>query len=273
MIAFLGISNIQTSNAQDIHAILNDFGKAVNTYKQLSYDFESKERREDGSYINTVGHFNVWEGNQKKVTADLSSPDKAKLVWREGENNNKVSVKLGSLFWVSLPLTNKKFLEKSHHTLDNSGFGLPKSTIMKIYNDRKSEINEAVDIKGNVTFNGKSCLHVIINDKKHGVTKYTVKSGEDLISIAKARAINQMQILELNPNIKNYFDVEAGDEIVIPNSIGTKITIYFDTAINLPLYFKVEDKKGIVGEYKHLNINTAPNFTDDVFTRDGVLGK
>ncbi len=271
MVAFFGLSNMQNTSAQNIHEILSKFSAAVDKYKQLSFDFESKERRRDGSYITTKGHFNIIEGPQKKVTADLSAPDKARLVWRKGENGDKVAVKLGSLFWVNLELTNGKFLAKSHHTIDNSGFGLPKATIMKIYNDRKAEIDQAVEIKGNVTFDGKVCKHIVITDKNHGTTKYTVKAGEDLISIAKKLAINQMQILELNPSIKNYFSVSAGDVITIPNSFGTKITIYFDESIYLPRYFKVEDNKGIVGEYKHTNLNLNPGLTDAMMTKEGVM--
>jgi outer membrane lipoprotein-sorting protein len=269
MVAIFGLSNIQTSSAQDIHEIIKKFALAVDKYDQLEYKFESKERRRDGSYINTVGLFKVWEGPAKMVAANLTQPDVAKITWKKGENDNKASVKLGGLPFVNLPLTSSKFLAKSHHTIDNAGFGLPKHTIMKIYNDRKAEINEAVEIKGNVTFDGKTCLHIVITDKKFTTVNYTVKAGEDLISIAKARAINQMQILELNPDIKNYFDVAAGEVIKIPSSFGTKITIYFDTQIYLPRYFKVEDTKGIVGEYKHLSINLNPEFTREEFTKEG----
>lgn len=269
LVAVFGLANIQTSSSQDIHDILKKFGQAVDKYKNIEYDFESQERRRDGSYIKTVGNFKVQEGNPKKVAADLSEPDNAKITWKQGENGNKASVKLGRLPFVNLALTNGKFLAKSHHTIDNAGFGLPKATIMKIYNDRKAEINDAVVMKGNITFDGHKCLHIEINDKNHGTTSYTVQAGEDLISIAKKRAINQMQILELNPDIKNYFSVEAGDVITIPNSFGTKITIYFDPVLYLPRYFKVEDKKGIVGEYKHLNLNVNATFTDEDFTKDG----
>ncbi len=269
MAAIFGLANIQTASSQDIHDILRKFGQAVDKYKNLEYDFQSKERRRNGSYITTIGHFKVQEGSQKKVSADLSEPDNAKIFWKKGDNNNKASVKLGRLPYVNLALTNGKFLAKSHHTIDNSGFGLPKHTIMKIYNDRKAEINEAVVMKGNVTFDGHKCLHIEINDKNHGTTSYTVKDGENLISIAKAKAINQMQILELNPDIKNYFDVDAGDVITIPNSFGTKITIYFDPQLYLPRYFKVEDNKGIVGEYKHLNLNVNATFDENDFTKDG----
>lgn len=267
LIAAFSITSFNQVGSQDIHEILKKFSAAVDKYDQVEFDFKSKERRDKGNYIETIGHFKVWEGPNKKVAADLDEPDNANLLWRKGENDNKVSAKLGILPWINLSLTSSRFLDKSHHTIDNAGFGLPKRTIMTIYNSRKAEIADAVEMKGDINYDGHTCMHIIINDKNHGTTTYTVKEGDNLSKIAYAKAINQMQILELNPDIKNYWDVEAGDVITIPNSFGTKITIYLDKTLYMPRYFKVEDKKGIVGEYNHLKLNISPNFTDDDFQK------
>lgn len=268
--AAFGLLTFNSVSAQsDFHEVLKKFNAAVDANDKLEYDFESKERRRKGNYISTEGHFRVQEGASKKVAAKIAKPKKATLIWKKGVNDNKVKVKLGPLN-LNLKLTNKQLLADSHQTIDNAGFKLPQKTINYIYKTRKDEINEAVTYNGTVTYDGKTCYHYTISDKNHGTTQYTVKSGENLITIAHARAINQMQILELNPGVSNYFDVQAGDVITIPNSFGTKITIYLDKSSYLPLYMSIHDKKGLVGEYGHKNLDTNPTFTEASFTKDGL---
>ncbi len=266
--ALLSVFTLGNTQAQSIHQILKDFDAAVKKYTQLEYDFESKERRRNGSYITTLGHFKVWEKSSscRLIAANLTAPDNAKLR-NTCENQNKMSAKLGKLPYVGLDVNSKRFQEKSHQPPNMGGFKLPLATIKKIYNTRKAEIDGAVEMKGSITFNGKECTHIVINDTKHGTTSYTVKAGENLTTIAHKLAINQMQILELNPGVKNYTSVKAGQTIKIPNSFGTKITIYLEKARSLPLYFKIEDSKGLLSEYQHKNLNTNPGFTQADFAK------
>ena len=109
---------------------------------------------------------------------------------------------------------------------------------MQTYRERKDDVDEMVKIKGSVTFDGKDCWHVVLTDNKYKIVNYTVKAGDNLVTIAEAKAIPEMRILELNPKVGGYFSLTAGEVIKIPTSYGKVTTMYIDKATWLPLYQK-----------------------------------
>ena len=75
-------------------------------------------------------------------------------------------------------------------------------------------------------------------------------------------------ILEYNPEIKNYYDVEPGQNIKIPNYYAKQIIIYLEKERKIPVYIKTYDYKGLFEEYRLEDIILNPVFLKDEFTKD-----
>lgn len=269
-IAFSGLLNAQTLPSPE--KMLEEFTNAVKTYPQLEYDYYSKERFPGGKYKENEGHFKVWEGVQKKVIAFLRSPTKTILLWRQGEFDNKINIDVPIIGWKYWALTHSQFLSKSHHTVDHSGYSLPLSTMTKIYKEHKEDLKDAYKLNGIIKYDNKDCYDITITNKKYdgSTIDYKVKVGENLMIIAHREAINERQIMELNSDIDNYFDITAGQVIKIPKDFGSKIQVYADIKTKLPIFFAIYDGKGLLGEYHYTNLDTNPQFKESEFVRETV---
>ena len=251
----------QTSQAQTAIELLQKFDASVDRYTKLQYTFNYKERVKGEIIVGDLDLF-IEEGDKKKVHAKVRKPEEAKLWYREGEMRGKVMTHLG----LGLPPLNKRFMKNGQHPIYRAGFMRTRDIIMDTYEARKEEITSALELKPDITFDGRTCYHIVINDDSYGTKKYRVKEGDNLLKIAEANAVPEMRILELN-ELSNYFDVEAGQEIIIPTAYASKTTLYIDKATYLPLYQKVEDDLGLLAEYKHLNLVINPEFPDRIFYR------
>lgn len=252
-----------TVKAQDPVDLLMKCDKAVAKYTKLQYTFQYKERFVGGRYAEGDMDMKVIESPVKKVYAETRKPEKARLIYIQGQNDGKIKVKKG--FTLNLDPFNKLLMKDSHHPMYRAGFTRSNEIVMTTYNKRKADIADMVQIKGSVTFDGKDCWNIVITDKKYAFVDYVVKKGDNCVKLAERLGIPEMKILELNSNVSNYFDLEEGTTIKIPTSYGKITTIYLDKATYLPLYQKVEDDKGLFSEYKTLNLKLNPTFTDADF--------
>ncbi|NNE55338.1 MAG: DUF1571 domain-containing protein [Flavobacteriales bacterium] len=247
----------------DAETLLKNSDAAVKKYTQLHYTFQYKERMRGKGIVVGEMEMKVIEGPNKLVWVDAFKPEKAQLIW--GKNaDGKVNVKKGFLKLTLAPFNNQ-LMKNSHHPIYRAGFQRTRDIIMQTYRERKADVNEMVKIKGSVTFDGKDCWNVVLTDSKYQIVDYVVKEGDNLVSIAEAKAIPEMRILELNPKVKGYFGLTAGETIKIPTSYGKVTTIYVDKATWLPLYQKIEDDLGLFVEYKHINLDLNPGLTDADF--------
>lgn len=251
----LGIAQAQP----DPETLLKNADAAVTKYKQFSYTFNYKERMRDRGIVEGDMDMKVIEGPNKLVWVQARKPEKAQLIW--GKTEDKVWVNKG----IKLKLSpfNNLLMKNSHHPLYRAGFERTRDIIMQTYRERKADVNSMVKIKGSVTFDGKDCWHVVITDDRYKIVNYTVKEGDDLVKLAEAKAIPEMRILELNPSIKNYFDLTPGTVIKIPTSYGKVTTLYVDKQTYLPIYQRVEDDLGLFTEYQHFNLKVNPGLTAD----------
>lgn len=259
-IAILTVGALQAQ--PDAETLLKNADAAVSKYNQFSYTFLYKERMRDKGIVVGDMDMMVQESPKKLVWVRAREPEKAQLIW--GVQEDKVWVNKG----IKLKLSpfNNLLMKNSHHPLYRAGFKRTRDIIMQTYEERKADVSSMVKIKGSITFDGRDCWHVILTDDKYRIVDYTVKAGDDLVKIAEAKAIPEMRIMELNPDIKNYFDVEAGQVIRIPTSYGKVTVLYVDKETYLPLYQRVEDDLGLFTEYKHLNLKINPGFTEEDFS-------
>lgn len=256
-VAMIAMVSLQAQ--PDPATLLKNADAAAKKYKDFTYKFEYKERFRDKGIVVGEMDVKVIETPKKYVWIRAYEPERAQLIW--GKTDDKVWVNKG--LKLKLAPFNRLLMKNSHHPVYRAGFKRTVDILMVTYNNRKADISSMVKNKGSVTWDGRSCWHLVLTDNKYQIVDYTVKSGENLVTLAEAKAIPEMRIMELNPDINNYFDVEAGDVIKIPTSYGKVTTMYIDKETYLPLYQRVEDDQGLFSEYKHYGMKLNSGLTAD----------
>jgi outer membrane lipoprotein-sorting protein len=262
LVAICAVFTTGLLNAQpDPETLLKNADEAVRQYNQLSFTFHYKERFRGRGIVEGDMDMKIMEGPDKMVYVRARKPEKAQLIW--GVHEGKVWVNKG--LKLKLNPFNNLLMKNSHHPLYRAGFQRTRDIIMQTYEARKEDVNNMVQVKGSVTFDGRDCWHVVLTDHNYRIVDYVVKDGDNLVSLAEARAIPEMRILELNPKVKGYFGLTPGETIRIPTSYGKITILYVDKQTYLPLYQRVEDDLGLFTEYKHYDMNVNPGLTESDF--------
>lgn len=261
LLTLLAVFSIGVLRAEpDAETLLRNADAAASKYKQFTFTFKYTERFRGGKLIKGDMDCKIIEGPNKLVYVNAREPEKAELIWGAEGHEGKVWVKKGFLKLNLDPFSNM-LLKSSHHPIYRSGFLRTRDIIMTTYNARKDDVNDMVKIVGSVKFDGRDCWNVVLTDSKYQVVNYTVKAGESLVTIAEKKGIPEMRMLELNPDVDDYFDIKAGDVIKIPTSYGKVTTLYVDKQTYLPIYQKVTDDLGLFTEYSYLNLNVNPGLS------------
>ncbi len=118
-----------------------------------------------------------------------------------------------------------------------------------------------------VTFGKIACYQIILQPDTFKWFPYTVKKGENLVSIARKLLVNDHMILVNNPKLKNYDDVREGQVIRVPSAFGKKIIFYVDQLTFLPIVQIVYDDKGLYSRIEITSLVVNPDFTENDFSR------
>ncbi len=91
-----------------------------------------------------------------------------------------------------------------------------------------------------------------------GWTSYSVRAGENLISLAKRKGLCEHMIMEGNSDVDGYFDVEAGQRIRIPTDYAKRTVMYIDAETYMPIRTLTYDDKGLYERYEFSNVLVNP---------------
>jgi len=263
----LSINNIMAQEV-DIHEMFGNMMTTIKGIETMSFRLDKTERIKGKMMLGaqTV----KLNASPFKVYLKIHAPNKgAEVLYIEGQNKGNAKVSPNAFPYITLNLDpNGSILRKDqHHSVTELGFKYTGDIFNYVYEKYKSKITEFVTINGEVTYDGRQCLNVTLDNKDYKIESYTVKAGEDIISIARKLRLDEYMLLELN-NIKSYDDVKAGQTIKVQSSICKKLEIYIDKKTYLPLYQKMYDEKGLMAVYEYSNLKINPTFKAAEFTED-----
>ena len=145
--------------------------------------------------------------------------------------------------------------DNQHHTIFEIGFtyfGKIMASFSKKINYRYKDF---CVIDGELEWQGRKCISVTCNYPQFAYVNYVVKKDETLTTIASRLNLSDYMILEKNSaTVDDYYDVEEGEEILIPNLYCKKITFYVDKENFLPIRQLIYDDLGLFEEYRYLNV-------------------
>ena len=256
--------------AQSAREVVDQMCTSIDKVNTLDFRFKQKERLRGGKW-NIAEIKTKMSVKPKKIFIEMVKPQKAIwLLYVEGERDNKVLINPSRFIPnIKFSTTSSRVMDGQHRPVPHAGFGLINGLIKDGIKraDAQKAFDEIFTLKGTKKYDGQTCDVLTIVDPTFTYEKYTVKSGDDLYKIAKAKNISEYMIFDNNPKMDDYFDLKAGQTIKIPTSFGQKITLYIDQKSHLPLYLRIDDDKGLFEQYEFLDVKINPKFAADTFEK------
>ncbi len=192
----------------------------------------------------------------------------AEVLYIQGANNGNAYVNASS-FLPTLSLDPRGSLvnEKQRHTMFELGFAYTGDLINDAYHRYKNKAAEYSTYGGIIKWDNRDVYKITLDNKEYKIKDYTVLAGEDLVKIARKLKLDEYNIRELNPSISSYTSVKAGQVIKIPETFTKSVIMYVDTKTFLPIYQKMTDLKGVVGEYEYHDVIINSGITEEEFTK------
>lgn len=260
--------NPATTSSRDI---INNMLAGIDKVKTMQYTLKGWERvgtTDNYSEVDTklnVSPFKVYIYSKAKPN------DGVQIIYNQAAYGDKAHVNPGA--WlpnVNLDPYGSKMRKGQHHTILNSGFmflsKIIKAAILKADKEAAGEFEKHFVYEGDVTWSGKKCYKVVIDDPTFKYENYTVKAGETVDVIAKNRNICGFLIVDKNSDVDDFADVKAGQVIKVPSTYAKKTVLYIDQSNNLPVVQIMYDEVGQFERYEFHNIVANPKFAESTFT-------
>jgi hypothetical protein len=270
-VACLNFSGTKAPDSQT-RVVVNKMLAAISAHKGSAFNMRSEERIIGmkglrGGYIQNK--INV---SPKKIYLKMiEDPNKGtEILYVDGQNSGKAVVNPGKMLpTLKLNPFSSLLTKDQHHTILSSGF----SIIAKIVQqgakraDEQGKFDEVFKLAGDVTWNGRNCYKLVIEDPTWGYTTYKAQKGENMYNIALKLLIPEYSMVE-SSGVKNFEEDLGGKTLRIPTSYAKRTVMYIDKENNFPIYQEVSDDKGLFERYSFYNLVVNPAFKADEFTED-----
>lgn len=246
---------------------------AIENVKGLKYTFKSYERI-NGKPFYTEMEMKASISPLKVYGYTKSEPNKGvEVLYQKGQWEEKAMVNPGN--WlpnVKLSPLGDRMRENQHHTLLQAGFNflgsIIKGAVKRADTERPGQFESFFKYEGDVTWGGRQCYKVTIEDPEFKYVEYTVQAGDNIDNLEARKGICGYLIIEKNPSVKSFDGLKAGMKIKIPTSYAKKTVLYIDKQNNLPIVQMMSDETGEFEKYEFHNLVVNPVFSADEFSPD-----
>ena len=201
----------------------------------------------------------------------VTDPNKGtEILYADGERNNKALVNPGKFLpTIKLSPFSSLLTKDQHHTLLSSGFVFVAKIVSQGVKkaDEQQRFDEAFKYAGDLTWNGRNCYKLIIDDPTYSYSSYSAKKGENMFNVAAKFLIPEYSMVELD-GVKNFEEDLGGKTLKLPTSYARKTVMYIDKENFFPIFQEVSDDKGIFERYQFFNLVVNPTFKSNEFTED-----
>ncbi len=252
--------------------IVNKCLSAINAHKTCTYTMRSEERLVGKSGLRDGNIFTKINVTPRKIYLKMvTDPNKGtEILYLEGQNENKAIVNAGKMVpTLKLKTTNSLLTKDQHHTAVTSGFTMVAKIMGEAVKkaDAQGKFDEVFKYVGDVTWNGRACYKIVIEDPTYAYVNYTAKKGENMYSVALKHLIPEYSMVETS-GVKNFEEDLGGRTLKIPNNYAKKTVMYIDKENNFPIVQEMSDDKGVFERYSFSNLVVNPTFKADEFTED-----
>lgn len=255
-----------SSQSTDAVNLLQQMIEKSHQVKTIQYNAVMNERIK-GKMVIKKSFFKINNSPVKIYVQQSFIGIKLDALYVEGTNNDKLLVSTIGFPWIQISLDpkGKRVRENHHHTIFEAGFGYFTDVIDAIIKLHPADIK--IELEGSEVKDGRDCYKLVLYNNNFQFINYTIQKNETLTSIAKRMYTNDYMMLENNPKIDNYTDVKPGQVIKIPNSYATKMILYLDKNILMPVQIDIFDNAGLYGSYSYNNLIINKQFAWDEFNK------
>lgn len=264
----IGICSFTYSQKESGFSIAQKMFEATASINSLSYVMDKQERI-DGKMIKQISFTKVELAPLKVYVRQLFPKEGVEVLYVDGPNK-KALINPNGFPWINLKLNPKEGIMRrdQHHTIFQSGFDHVISILEYQCDKYPSDIEDMITYNGMVTFEGKECYSISLNNPNFKYIDYTVHEDETVDDIAARYKLSEHMIVEINHSVKDYDDVHAGQVIKIPNCYSPNMLLYIDKDMWIPVLMEVFDEKGIYEKYIYSKVNINPSFKPNEFSQD-----
>ncbi|MFL5765876.1 MAG: DUF1571 domain-containing protein [Bacteroidia bacterium] len=262
---FFSFSYGSGENNPDNEELIAKIFDAVDNIKTMRFNLECNER--------IKGHMQHYESKVKlqvsprKVYLSLKGPE---VLWIQGLNNGNALVNPGAFPYMNLNLDPYGSLMRKdqHHTIHEMGFQYLADILKDGMRKAGDKLDKYFTVVGEEKLNGRPCYKLMITFPDFAWVSYTVKSDENLTTIARKLHVSEYMVLMNNPKISWYNDVKEGQIIKVPNAYGKLTILLIDKEMLLPVSNQVFDDQGLFETYQYINLQINTPIAPEEFTKD-----
>lgn len=252
---------------KDVHNLLNQMIKKVETINQAEFKIKSIERIGNQMMESSV-HARVNTKPFKVYLKCIQPNEGVEILYVNGENNGKAIVNPNGFPYVNISMSPNaaKMRKDKHHSILSLGFHSGAELIKQAIKQNKKSESCVISDKGIVKKNGTEYRVVEIYNSDFGFEPITLERGMTAAQIASHYKINEYLVREKN-NLKGFGTIKAGTVLSLPNHFAKKITLYVDSESMLPLIQVIEDEKGVFEKYEYSEIKINPPLPQNAFKK------
>lgn len=249
----------------DVHEILNKVLSSITNIKTMRYNLQCNERIK-GRMQHTESQVKL-QTSPRKLYLSLNGPE---VLWVQGTNDGDALINPSAFPYIDLNLDPFGSLMRrdQHHTIHEMGL----QYLAEILKDGMKRAGDNIDkyffILGEEKYDDRSCYRLSVSFPDFAWSFYTVKKGEDLVSIARKLHLSEYMVLENNPNLNSYSDVKEGTVIKIPDAYAKLTLLLIDKDLLLPVHDQMFDDKGLYETYEYHNLQVNSPIAPEEFTKN-----
>jgi outer membrane lipoprotein-sorting protein len=254
--------------AQQTKKIMEDMLVSIHDVQTLRFRLKKTERIE--GVLQKAEQDVKFLHNPRKIYTYIHSPNKGvELLWIEGKNDNQVYINPNAFPYVNLNLDPYGSIVRkgNHHTVYEVGFDYIGEIMDQMIKKSGSDFDKYFFYQGDVLFDNRLCYKIFIDYKPFAYVNYTMKANENITDVAYKMFVSDYMILKKNPEIHDYYDVQAGQKIIVPTAYALKTILYIDKENKLPVFQAMYDEKGLFSQYEFYSLQLNQSIEDVEFTK------
>ncbi|NNM95657.1 MAG: DUF1571 domain-containing protein [Bacteroidia bacterium] len=259
--------NAQTSQP-GCEQIFNMMINAIDQVKTLRFNLHSEERFATG-FVVVNSMIKVNTAPYKVYYKDLARGVEA--LWLLGQNDNEAIINPNGFPYVNLRLDpyGKIMHKDAHQTIDRLGYSYIRKILYHSVNQFPDAYKKYI-IRGEDTdYDGNSCYKLVMNFTDfHYLTVMVQNKGESVNSIADSFYLNNYLVLTANGLTSYEEELKPGTILSVPDVYAKTSVIVIRKDLNLPVYLRIYDNKGLFEVYGFTNIQVNTPMPDAEFTED-----
>jgi len=248
-----------TTSAQTVRSTLDKMYHAIGSIQTMSYEMTSQERIGTRMEVRN-SKFKIQISPRKLYMKNKDSG--VELLYVSGWNNNHAYINPNGFPWMNLSfdINNSKVRNDGHHPVTHAGFSYLSILLRhaeKTILQAGLKVEDRIKITGDVTWNGRSCTRLVMEDPDFKFITYTCTQSETLLEMSERLHVSEYLMMEKN-KLSYAAKVSKGMTLQIPSGFAKKVEIYIDKTNNLPVAQFIYDQNGILEKYEFKNLVLNP---------------